>query len=144
MLRTAGTERSTFCANALRILRKVSITPWADPERAAESMGKDLVMAAKPNPAFASSPTFNPQPIEREISGYIEACQRHETPARVRPEGHQHHCEQAGEPDTVVRDREKRDRQVLRVSYRERQRKSWSYGKKAAQREIQTTLEPQS
>jgi hypothetical protein len=61
-------------------LRKVSITPWANPERAAEAMGKDLVMAAKPNPAFVSSRTFNPATVEKEISGYLEACQRHGTP----------------------------------------------------------------
>ncbi len=61
-------------------LRKVSITPWADPERAAAAMGPDLVMAAKPNPAFVSSKSFNPAPVEAEISGYLAACTRHGTP----------------------------------------------------------------
>jgi hypothetical protein len=60
-------------------LRKVSITPWADPERAARNMGPGLVMAAKPNPAFVSSPTFNPGPVEAEMVRYIEACRRHGT-----------------------------------------------------------------
>lgn len=60
-------------------LRKVSITPWADPERAAAAMGKDLVMAAKPNPALVSSPRFNPKPVEEEMTRYLEACQRHGT-----------------------------------------------------------------
>ncbi len=41
-------------------LRKISITPWADPWRAAENMGKGYVMAAKPNPAFVASAQFNP------------------------------------------------------------------------------------
>jgi len=61
-------------------LRKVSITPWADPERAAEAMGRDLVMAAKPNPALVSSQRFNPQPVEAEMVRYMEACKRHGTP----------------------------------------------------------------
>jgi hypothetical protein len=61
-------------------LRKVSITPWADPARAAEAMGPDLVMAAKPNPAHVSSKNFNPAPVQVEISGYLEACERHGTP----------------------------------------------------------------
>ena len=61
-------------------LRKVSITPWANPERAAEAMGKDLVMAAKPNPALVCSSTFNPALVEEEITGYLEACKRHGTP----------------------------------------------------------------
>ena len=60
-------------------LRKVSITPWADPERAAEAMGRDLVMAAKPNPAMVCSPRFNPKPVEEEMVRYLEACQRHGT-----------------------------------------------------------------
>jgi len=60
-------------------LRKVSITPWADPEIAAEQMGKDLVMAAKPNPAFVGSDHFNAKPVEEEIAGYLEACKRHGT-----------------------------------------------------------------
>ncbi len=35
-------------------LRKISITPWADPDVAARSIGRDFVLAAKPNPAFVS------------------------------------------------------------------------------------------
>lgn len=61
-------------------LRKISITPWADPHRAAESMGRDFVMAAKPNPAFVGSRQFNPAPVEREIAGYCEAARRYGTP----------------------------------------------------------------
>jgi len=61
-------------------LRKVSITPWADPHRAAEAMGRDIVMAAKPNPAFVGARDFNPAPVEREIAGYCEAALRHGTP----------------------------------------------------------------
>lgn len=60
-------------------LRKVSITPWADAERAAENMGSDYAMAAKPNPAFVSSKKFNPTPVEEEIIRYVEACRRHGT-----------------------------------------------------------------
>ena len=60
-------------------LRKISITPWADPERAARNIGKDYVLAAKPNPAFVSSPTFNPAPVEAEMTRYLEACRRYGT-----------------------------------------------------------------
>ena len=61
-------------------LRKVSITPWADPHRAAEAMGHDIVMAAKPNPAFVATSSFNPAPVESEIAAYCEACLRYGTP----------------------------------------------------------------
>ncbi len=60
-------------------LRKISITPWADPARAAANIGSDYVLAAKPNPAFVSQTTFNPQPVEEEITRYCEACKEHGT-----------------------------------------------------------------
>jgi hypothetical protein len=61
-------------------LRKISITPWADPQRAARNMGGDYVMAAKPNPAFVAMPEFNPHPVEQEITSYCEACREQGTP----------------------------------------------------------------
>ena len=60
-------------------LRKISITPWADPERAAEGIGRDYVLAAKPNPAFVCSPSFDPAPVEKEMVAYLAACRRHGT-----------------------------------------------------------------
>ena len=60
-------------------LRKISITPWADAARAAENIGSDYVLAAKPNPANVAMPNFNPVPVEEEITLYCEACKRHGT-----------------------------------------------------------------
>jgi len=60
-------------------LRKISITPWADAQRAAENIGRDYVMAAKPNPAFVAMPKFNPEPVKQEIERYCEACRTHGT-----------------------------------------------------------------
>ena len=60
-------------------LRKVSITPWADPEVAARNIGSDYVLAAKPNPAFVNSPTFYPEPVEQEIRRVLDACKRYRT-----------------------------------------------------------------
>lgn len=60
-------------------LRKISITPWADPERAAAEIGSDYVLAGKPNPAFVNSPVFDPKPVEEELKRYLEACKRHGT-----------------------------------------------------------------
>jgi len=60
-------------------LRKISITPWADPQLAAESIGGDFVMAAKPNPAFVAMRQFSPEPVEQEIARYCEACKEHGT-----------------------------------------------------------------
>ncbi len=60
-------------------LRKISITPWADAQRAAENIGRDYVMAAKPNPAFVATPRFNPAPVEAEIARYCIASREHGT-----------------------------------------------------------------
>jgi hypothetical protein len=60
-------------------LRKISVTPWADARRAAEGMGGDFVMSAKPNPAFVAMPRFDPAPVEREIELYCEVCRQHGT-----------------------------------------------------------------
>jgi hypothetical protein len=61
-------------------LRKVSITPWADPVRAAREIGRDFVLAAKPNPAFVAGAAFNPAPVEEEITRYCEAARENKTP----------------------------------------------------------------
>jgi hypothetical protein len=60
-------------------LRKISITPWADPKIAARDIGSDFVLAGKPNPAFVNSPVFNPAPVEQEMKNYMEACKAHGT-----------------------------------------------------------------
>ena len=36
-------------------------------------------MAAKPNPAFVSRPTFDPKPVEAEIAAYCEAATQNGT-----------------------------------------------------------------
>lgn len=60
-------------------LRKISITPWADPRNAAKNIGGDYVMSAKPNPAFVALPRFDPEPVKQEIARYCEACREHGT-----------------------------------------------------------------
>ncbi len=57
-------------------LRKISITPWADPEIAARNIGRDYVLAGKPNPAFVNSRVFDPEPVRKEIERYVDACRR--------------------------------------------------------------------
>jgi hypothetical protein len=60
-------------------LRKISITPWADPEVAARNIGSDFVLAGKPNPAFVNSRTFSPEPVAEEMKRYLDACKRYGT-----------------------------------------------------------------
>jgi len=60
-------------------LRKIGISPWANPEFCAEQIGGDYVYAHKPNPAFVSG-TFNPDAVRNEIKRVIEACHKHNCP----------------------------------------------------------------
>ena len=55
-------------------LRKVSITPWADVNVAAESIGKKYVLAAKPNPASVAVGALDKDNLKKEISGILNAC----------------------------------------------------------------------
>lgn len=64
-------------------LRKISITPWADINRAAEAVGKDYVISAKPNPANLPYAASNPDLIRREIRTLLDACRRNNTPCEI-------------------------------------------------------------
>lgn len=57
-------------------LRKVSITPWADVDAAAEAMGSRYVMAWKPNPAFLLRVSENEGAIRAEIRRALAAAKR--------------------------------------------------------------------
>ena len=61
-------------------LRRISITPWADPDIAADQMGGDYVLSCKPNPAFVAGKTFDPEPVRQEIRRVMNACRRNGTP----------------------------------------------------------------
>ncbi len=70
--------------NALENVRPVVLideVPWGEIKDsaltnvcAAENIGRDYVMAAKPNPAFVATARFDPAPVEAEIARYCKAC----------------------------------------------------------------------
>lgn len=64
-------------------LRKISITPWADINRAAEAVGRDYVISAKPNPANLLYAASEPELIRREIRTLLDACRRNNTPCEI-------------------------------------------------------------
>ena len=61
-------------------LRKISITPWANVDEAADQMGRDFVMANKPNPAFLAADHLDEDAVRGEISRALAACKRNQTP----------------------------------------------------------------
>ena len=60
-------------------MRKLGCSPWADVWVCAEQLGKEYVMARKPNPALVSG-VFDEEAVRREISDTAEACIRHGCP----------------------------------------------------------------
>jgi len=59
----------------IKNLRKISITPWADINLAAETIGNDYVVSAKPNPAHVST-GFDENVIRKEIKAIVDAVKK--------------------------------------------------------------------
>ena len=57
-------------------LRKISITPWADVNVAAEAIGRKYVLSAKPNPAAVAVRQLVPANLKKELSTILDACER--------------------------------------------------------------------
>ncbi len=54
-------------------LRKVGVSPWADVNSCAEQLGKDYVMARKPNPSLVAEKT-DKDVVRKELADTINAC----------------------------------------------------------------------
>jgi len=61
-------------------LRKISITPWADVRKSAERMGKDYVLARKPNPAAVAVPHLDEEALRADILETLTVCRENGTP----------------------------------------------------------------
>lgn len=59
-------------------LRKISITPWADINIAAEAIGGRYVISCKPNPSQLALGRLNREAVEAELSEIIKACRKHQ------------------------------------------------------------------
>lgn len=57
-------------------LRKISITPWADVNVAAEAIGEKYVMAVKPNPASVGVLNLDKDALKKEIKTILDAAKR--------------------------------------------------------------------
>jgi len=61
-------------------VRKISMSPWVDLERGAESIGRDFVFSRKPNPAFLAWDTWRPKAVEQDLRETHEMCKRYGCP----------------------------------------------------------------
>ena len=61
-------------------LRKVSMSPWTQPERGAEGLGKRFVFSCKPNPAHLAPVSFDEALVRKELLAVKSACDRNGCP----------------------------------------------------------------
>ena len=53
-------------------LRKVSVSPWSNSERAVETLGPHYVMSRKPNPAILAESRWDPGRAEQELRDFMD------------------------------------------------------------------------
>lgn len=63
-------------------VRKISISPWADIDIAADNIGRDYVFSSKINPAFIAV-DFSEAAIRKQVEHVLEATRRNGTPAEL-------------------------------------------------------------
>lgn len=68
-------DRKIDIVEKLPHLRKISVTPWANVDIAAEAIGKKYVVANKPNPAAVAT-TLDEDALRQEIGRTLSACRR--------------------------------------------------------------------
>lgn len=69
-------DRKIDIVSRIPNLRKISITPWADVDVAAEAIGGKYVLASKPNPASVAVPLLDKEALRKEIGRILDACRR--------------------------------------------------------------------
>lgn len=61
-------------------VRKVSMSPWVDVERAAAGLGSDLVFSRKPSPAFLAVDNWSADAVREDLQNTKDICDAHGCP----------------------------------------------------------------
>lgn len=69
-------DKKIHIVEQLPHLRKISITPWANVDSAAEQIGSRYVLAAKPNPACMADSSLDEDAARKELRRIVSACKR--------------------------------------------------------------------
>lgn len=67
----------------IKNLRKISISPWANVNMAAEAIGSDYVLSAKPSPSNLTCAASQPDVIRKELTGILDACRKNNCAAEM-------------------------------------------------------------
>ena len=61
----------------IKTLRKISISAWADPYKAAEQIHGDFVYSYKPNPALLATGALDETAVKKELETVVGAARKH-------------------------------------------------------------------
>ena len=64
-------------------VRKISISPWAKFDVAAENIAGDYVFSGKPHPANVTTGTLQSEKVKQEVLHMIQACKSNNTPCEL-------------------------------------------------------------
>ncbi len=67
----------------IKNVRKISVSPWAKKEMAAENIHGDYVFSAKPNPAYVAMGSFDAQLVRKDLEETVDICRKHQTPCEL-------------------------------------------------------------
>jgi hypothetical protein len=70
-------DRKISVLKSIPNLRKVSMSPWIEVERATEAVGRDYVFSFKPSPAVLAKERWDPGEAKRELEKTLAAARRH-------------------------------------------------------------------
>jgi hypothetical protein len=55
-------------------VRRLSMSPWVEPNEGAEAVGGDIIYSSKPNPAYLAFDHWDIEPCRKEMIATLEAC----------------------------------------------------------------------
>ena len=64
-------------------VRKISVSPWAKKEIAAEAMHGDYVFSAKPNPSHVAMGAFDEDLVRKDLQETVDICRKYHTPCEL-------------------------------------------------------------
>jgi len=68
-------DRKMDILRRIKNLRKISVSPWCNSERAVSEIGADYVMSRKPTPAVLAGDSFHPDRARKDIREFLDLAE---------------------------------------------------------------------
>ncbi len=67
----------------IKNVRKISVSPWANKQMAAENIHGDYVFSAKPNPAYVAMGSLDENLVRKDLEETVRICKENKTPCEL-------------------------------------------------------------